>query len=233
MPWLTHRLTIPLLLATTLLTVRLFIVFPRLDLALTQAFFWGGQFIGNQGGIIYDLRMLFWNLSLLAVFVAIVAVSFGYTAAWPKRVLPIREWNIILWGFLLGPGLLVNAILKSLSGRSRPRDISQFGGEGYFTAVGQWYGICAADCSFVSGEASGTTAFCLAAVMVLEHHRKTIPEKTLRIVYGALGGILVFVLVQRIASGGHFVSDALLAALFTALVFAILARTWPQTPQSA
>ena len=211
--------------------MRVFIVFPQLDLALSGLAYHNGSFVGDTGAAIQSLRAATWNMTLVMLVAAVIALSLGYTARWPHRLLPIREWNIIFWGFLLGPGLLVNAVLKTFSGRTRPKNIAEFGGDQFFTAVGQFHGLCKGNCSFVSGEVSGITAFCLAGVILLEHHRAKLAPTARKWLYAVLGACFVFVLLQRITSGGHFTSDALLAALYTALVMVLLAQFWPQTSE--
>jgi lipid A 4'-phosphatase len=231
MIWLTHKWAFAVLVLASVFVMRVFIVFPQLDLAISGLAYRNGHFIGEFGWAIEGLRAATWNMTLVMLVAAVIALSLGYTARWPHRLLPIREWNIIFWGFLLGPGLVVNGLLKSFSGRTRPKNITEFGGDQFFTAVGQFHGLCKTNCSFVSGEVSGTTAFCLAGVILLEHHRANLSAKMLGRLYAALWACFVFVALQRITSGGHFTSDALLAALYTALVMALLARFWPQTPE--
>jgi lipid A 4'-phosphatase len=152
----------------------------------------------------------------------------GYILRWQILGVSRRDWNIILWGFLLGPGLVVNAIFKTFSGRARPRDVLQFGGDQFFTPIGQIANQCARDCSFVSGEVSGTTATCIALWMILSAHAHRLSPEVETLGRCGILAMFVFVFWQRVASGGHFVSDALLAALFTALIMVILARAWPQ-----
>jgi len=161
----------------------------------------------------------------------VLALSLGYTMRWPHRLLPIREWNVILWAFILGPGIVVNGILKSFSGRTRPNGLYQFGGDEFFSAVGEFNGLCKANCSFVSGEVSGITAFCLAGVILLQFHRSKLQTRTQTWVYSSLALAFTFVFAQRVLSGGHFLSDALLAAIYTALITALIAQYWPQTPE--
>lgn len=226
---LTHPRTIPSLLVLIAAVFAVWMRDPMLDLRLSQPFFDDGAFIGARAGILQTLRGIFWDASLIAPLIALLAVSLGRRHAWPQRALPMRDWNIILWGFLLGPGLLVNGILKAHSGRARPYDVLQFGGDKTYTPIGQIADQCAADCSFVSGEVAGTTALCIALLILLNAHARS--KSQLRLGQGAVAAIFGFVFWQRIASGGHFAADAILAALFTGLVMAILARTLPQPAQ--
>jgi lipid A 4'-phosphatase len=229
---LTHRYTLPALFLAIVAVFWLFTANPQWDLEVAKMVFVDGQFVADRGGLVHQLRMLFWNLSLLVFIAAVLAVSLAHSYAWPRRVLPVRAWNVVLWGFLLGPGILVNVILKGFSQRARPVDLLSFGGDRFYAPIGQFSGQCARDCSFVSGEVSGTTAFCLAGVIMIQHHRARLGPKMARLLYAMLALIFVFVFGHRVLSGGHFMSDALLAGLLTALVFVFVAALWPQDPQS-
>ena len=226
---LTHPRTIPVLLALILLVFVIWMRDPNLDLRLSAAFYQNGHFEGEQPGIVQSLRIQFWNLSLAVAWLSLGAVLAAYGLRWRLLWVSRRDWNIILWGFLLGPGLVVNAIFKTYSGRARPRNVLQFGGDHFFPPIGQIANQCARDCSFVSGEVSGTTATCIALWMILSVHSHRLTQEVELLARGGILAMFGFVFWQRVASGGHFVSDALLAALFTALVMALLARAWPQT----
>ncbi len=228
MRWLTHSLTIPVLIAASMVVIVIFTRFPQLDLDLAKLYFVDGEFVLHNSPMINGLRMAFWNLSLLMVIVAVIVLSLAHHYEWPRRILPIRAWNVILWGFVLGPGILVNVLLKGFSQRARPRDVLSFGGDRFYTPIGQLSGQCDFDCSFVSGEVSGTTMFCLACVVLIQHHQNRLSPRSQYSLYAILAVIFVFVFVHRILTGGHFVSDAVLGALFTALVAAVVARYWPQ-----
>jgi lipid A 4'-phosphatase len=222
--------TIPILLILIAGVFGIWMADPELDLRLSDHYFQDGTFLGAQGDIVQLLRMQFWNLSLGLAWLSLGAVLLSYLLK-KSTLLGIarRDWNVILWGFLLGPGLLVNAIFKTYSGRARPQDVLNFGGDRIYTPIGEIANQCARDCSFVSGEVSGTTATCIALLMILAAQAHRLPKMVLWLAQLSVLGIFAFVFWQRVASGGHFVSDAILAALFTGLVMAILARYWPQS----
>lgn len=225
---LTHPRTIPILLALILTVFVIWMRDPNLDLRLSASFYESGRFSGAAAGIVQTLRHHLWNLSIVLAWLSLGSVLAAYVLRWSILGVTRRDWNIILWGFLLGPGLVVNAILKTYSGRARPRDVLQFGGDNFFTPIGQIANQCMRDCSFVSGEVSGTTAACIALWMILSAHAHRMSREVEALLRAVILAIFAFVFWQRVASGGHFVSDALLAALFTALVMAFLARAWPK-----
>lgn len=128
-----------------------------------------------------------------------------------------RIWNEMFWdisgrkvGFLigsliLGPGLVVESILKTFSGRARPRDVTQFGGDDPFTPALRLADACERNCSFVSGHAAlafWATAF--AFLMPTEHR---VPVFVAGLALGFLMGI------ARMAEGAHFLSDVIFAGL--------------------
>lgn len=225
---LTHRYTLPSLLLATFLVAWLFAAFPQWDLAVAKMAYQNGQFIADRGGLVHAMRMAVWNLSVGMALACVLALSLAHNYEWPRRLLPVRSWNVILWSFLLGPGLLVNTLLKEFSQRARPNDLLSFGGDRFYTPIGQFSGQCQTNCSFVSGEVSGTTAFCLACVIIIQHHQTRLGPQWVRALYAALLACFVFVFAHRVLSGGHFLSDALLAGLFTALVCVFVAALWPQ-----
>lgn len=121
----------------------------------------------------------------------------------------------VIAAFVLGPGLLVNGVLKNFSGRPRPRDVDLFGGHLPFASAGEWTQHCLANCSFVSGEAAG--GFLLIGLAPLFP-----PDQRLRAAV-ALSAVAFATAGMRVAFGAHFLSDALLGGLSTLMVFALLA----------
>jgi lipid A 4'-phosphatase len=126
----------------------------------------------------------------------------------PRRVI------YVLVCLLVGPGLLVNVVLKEHWGRARPSQVTEFGGARTFTPALTISDQCPRNCSFVSGEVSlGFWWLCFAFAAR--------PGRRRYLVAGALAmGTLMGVL--RVGAGGHFLSDAIFAALLTIAVCALL-----------
>jgi membrane-associated PAP2 superfamily phosphatase len=127
---------------------------------------------------------------------------------------------------LLGPGLMVNGILKPYGGRPRPGEVMQFGGVEQFVNWWNFGGTCEANCSFISGEVSGAAWMFGPAMLVPP------PWRT-----AAIAAVAVFTLtisLQRMASGGHFFTDVLFAWLVSiVLILAmnrLVERWWPTAP---
>ena len=128
-----------------------------------------------------------------------------------------RDALFIILVLILGPGLLVNVVLKDHVGRARPREVAQFGGSHRFTEIWQ-PGTTGRNSSFPSGHAS--VAFFLVTPWFVLRRR----HRTLALVFLA-GGTLFGVAVgwARILQGGHFLSDVLWAGGLVYLTGAALA----------
>lgn len=121
-----------------------------------------------------------------------------------------------LAAFALGPGLLVNGILKDFWGRPRPVATDLFGGALPFVPAGEWSDACAANCSFVSGEASTIAwLFCLVPLL---------PRRLRAMAAASAGTAVLCSIALRVAFGGHYLSDVVLGALSTIVIFAALLR---------
>lgn len=117
----------------------------------------------------------------------------------------------------LGPGLVINVILKDNLGRARPREVTEFGGKYEYTQIWQ-RGDTGKNSSFPSGHAS--SAFFLIAPWFVYRNRNTI------LAFSFLGGGLAYgslVGFARMLQGGHFLSDVVWAGLLVYLCGDILA----------
>lgn len=138
--------------------------------------------------------------------------AFKGALVWSRVRTPI--W--LLSALALGPGLLVNGLLKANWGRPRPIMIDAFGGDAAHQKVWVVSDWCDRNCSFVSGEAS-SAAWLVAAALVTPKAIRPAAIATAVVYAGALS-------LNRIAFGGHFLSDIVLAWLLCGLVFAVLYR---------
>lgn len=121
-----------------------------------------------------------------------------------------RDELLAIVAFLIGPILIVNGWLKAYSGRPRPVEASIFGGDLNFVAVGDFSGACAANCSFVSGEAAAAGwLLCLFPLLTRGGFRYLIATMIISISIAAP--------FLRVAMGAHFLSDALLGWLIGAM----------------
>lgn len=163
------------------------------------------------------LRDTVWTASIALVLLALVALALAALRR-PSPV-PARLWAFILALYALGPGLLVEEISKPLWGRARPADTLDFGGSLPFSLPTDLVGHCTRNCSFMSGEVAGATVLAIA-VMVLRpylHARIRLAVMPLAVLIPA------FIAFQRVASGRHFLSDAVVAVLLMLLLALCLA----------
>lgn len=210
---------IALLVGLIGLTLLIFGLWPGIDLALSGYFHDATGFAIRQNVVVEFLRNQIWNATLVMAFVAAVLLGMAYwrkTDGW--------FWGYILAVFVMGPGLAVNQGFKSYWGRARPTQIAEFGGEAQFSPAWQISDQCARNCSFVSGEGAGTTAMTIALLMILYRYRARLNPWLYRAGQALTLVTLAFVGWQRIAAGGHFLSDVLLSMLLVSLIAAVLAR---------
>ena len=120
-----------------------------------------------------------------------------------------RAVIFLLFTLGIGPGLVVNTILKDHWGRARPFHVKEFGGDRKFTPAFVISDQCKTNCSFVSGDAS-IGYFGLAFSFVARRRRILISSGA--ILAGTLIGLV------RMAQGAHFLSDVIFSGVFTFLV---------------
>jgi membrane-associated phospholipid phosphatase len=117
---------------------------------------------------------------------------------------------------------VVNSWLKGSWGRARPIQTDLFGGDAAFSPAWRVANGCEHNCSFVSGEAS-SAAWMVAALMLLPHRWR--PWAAAPVITYA-----VALSLNRLAFGGHYLSDILLSWAITALVLAVLHRVMVACP---
>ncbi len=207
------------LLAMWLVALVLFRAIPQLD-TFTTGLFWRGSagFSVITNPLWEWLRQRLWGVS---VALCIMSLFAWLLAGWHGR--PVFGWPARIWGFVfglycLGPVLIVNAIFKAHSGRARPVDVDLFGGTRHFSIAGDFTDQCRQNCSFVSGESSAAVALMIVIWLGAEMARKRLPRWGLIYLRVIGAGIALFIMVQRIATGRHFLSDVLFAGLITATV---------------
>ncbi len=215
MPRLDLSLTGRWLLAGWFAAVMLFRGAPSVDLAISGLFWHAGSGFDVITNPLWEwLRQRLWDLALIVLAVAIVAGLRAFAKGRSVWGLPARAWGFVVALYVLGPGLIVNGFLKAYSGRARPAFVTEFGGTRLFTPAGTFTDQCTRNCSFVSGEVSAAVA--LAVALWLASVLWTRIEGWQRLYLRAVALFIpAFVIVQRVATGRHFASDAVFAALIT------------------
>lgn len=214
---------IGLLAALAALVFGIFGLWPGLDLWVSGWFFdpVAGFAPYAEGGW-KVLRLAVWRLSEVVLVVSVLAVLAGLIAPWPALRASRRLWLYIVALYLLAPGLLVDSILKPLWGRARPAQVAEFGGTLAFTPPHVLSQQCTRNCSFVSGEVAGAVALAVALFALLDHFGGRITAPMRALMQAIILLLPLFVAVQRIAAGRHFLSDALLATIFVLLCAVLL-----------
>ncbi len=208
--WLKPAWLMPLLFAGA---VFLFMAAPAIDLATSALFYTPQEGFVFRGAAWVKL---FYRGSPRLVNAWIVILIAGVALSFWSRFHHLRRPALYLLAVItLGPGLLVNVVLKDHWDRARPVQIVQFGGEKQFTPAWVISDQCADNCSFVSGHASG--AFSLMALAWVFPRRRHF-WLIVGTIWGANMGLI------RIAQGGHFLSDVVFAGFIVYFTAALLAR---------
>ena len=204
-------------------------LFPQLDLAVAGYFYQFSDSAHNMFRIrVYPPAMLARDVGL---WVGTVLIAPAVAALVVKLILPRRKLMVsgraimfLIATMALGPGLLVNVVLKDHWHRARPIDVTQFGGDQHFTAWWDPRGDCPNNCAFVSGDVAG--AFWTLAPAALA------PPQYRALAYGAALTLGAGMAAVRVMAGGHFVSDVVFAGVFTFLIIWFvhaLIYCWPRT----
>lgn len=159
-------------------------------------------------------QLSFYSAAFLAAFLAIGAIT---TLIIAQHNFLWRSYAIyILLNLAIGPGLLINLIMKDHWGRPRPYQIENFGGTSpYLPPLA--IGTKSQHKSFPSGHASIGFSLCMFWLL----WRKRYPHRAkfaliLSIVLGLFMGL------GRIATGAHFLSDVLWSGFISFFIAWIL-----------
>ncbi|MCX7890352.1 MAG: phosphatase PAP2 family protein [Rhodobacteraceae bacterium] len=201
----------------------LFTAFPAIDLVVSSWFYRPGAGFWRDGlALPTAIRLTAWRLTEAMILAGVAGLLW---AAAGRRIAGIapRVWGFVLALYALGPGLLVNLVLKNNWGRARPADITDFGGAHDFTPPLVLADACARNCSFVSGEVSANAAFAISLAVLVRAVRPRLAPATAATVTWA--GVVVALVgsAQRITTGRHFLSDAVFAVLFVLAIAVLLA----------
>ena len=181
-------------------------IWPQIDVSVAHALF-----VPRDTQLALEVAVLrtaaSWIIAIIAA-VALVGIWQGAKA---------REWQAVAFlvlAFALGPGLVVNAVLKPFSHRPRPVATISLGGVQDFRAVQDFGGTCPRNCSLASGEAAAAFWTMAPALLVPS------PLQPLAISGALAVGIGVSVL--RMMAGAHFLSDVCASALSTLAIIVLL-----------
>ncbi len=206
-----------------MVTGLVFGLYPQLDLRISGLFYdpvrraWPADHT--------DLYSTYRSLSsVVTAILVIIVVGASALALIRRRESPLltqRIAGVLMGSLLLGPGLIVNVLLKPYWGRPRPGEVTAFGGTLDFTAWWNPHGQCDSNCSFVSGETS-LVVWLVAWALVLPARWRG-PAMAVAVLDTAFMG------ASRLVTGAHFASDVLFAVLVTA--WSIWLMRWLLLPE--
>lgn len=193
----------------------LFTLFPTIDLTVSSWFAKDGNFILGDNVLLRGVRdysrlltrVIIWSMVVLTALCIACRRRFWWCAA--------HKPLFVLTSFFAGPVVVVEA-LKFAIGRARPRHLVDFGGSSEFTPVWEFAAACSDNCSFPSGEAAGAAAAMSLLVFVSPRYRA--------LTASVLTPVIIFVAMNRVAFGAHFLSDVVLAWLITFFIMLLIWR---------
>ena len=202
-------------LVVLLVTSVLFLKWPGIDLAVSQWFYTPDQgFLLKSSDLAGNVRSAG---KVAFVTVAVAALGLLVTTFVSGRLRPVAPPSCCLYllaTLAVGPGLLVNGVLKNFWGRARPRHTLDFGGEWPFSPAWLDADHCAGNCSFVSGEAA--VAFWLVGLTLVVPARLRIRTLAATLPFAAA------VSLNRVLYGAHFLSDVVIAWAIIWVVLIVL-----------
>jgi lipid A 4'-phosphatase len=181
----------------------LFSIWPGLDLAVS-AWFWDpviADFVGDHVPLIDAMFDIIPHLSafiIVALLLAFIASQFDRGANGRQRRICCAYLVLVL---ALGPGLVIDVVLKDYWGRARPAKITTFGGHANFSAALLPSDQCRNNCSFVSGHASA--GFFFVSLGFLGGRAARLRWTLIGLTLGGIAGL------GRVSQGGHFLSDVI------------------------
>ncbi|GAB4516242.1 MAG: phosphatase PAP2 family protein [Roseibium sp.] len=192
-----------------------FLLFPETDLRVSGLFYFGeAGFAAQNVPFLREVRHLGPFLVRVIAVTCVAVLLLKLLVPGRPPLMPLRQPVFLLSTLILGPGILVNSILKDNWGRPRPRSVEEFGGDLPFQPVWKMTDHCDSNCSFVSGEASA--AMWLVATVFL------VPDAWRRPALAFLLPLGLVLSVNRVAFGGHFLSDTLISWGLTLLLIIVV-----------
>jgi membrane-associated PAP2 superfamily phosphatase len=224
------RISFIILASLGVLTGVVFAVDPSLDLEVASFFrdLTAQPEVRRFDRVVDTVRQIGPFVIIAAIVPAVITLAMKIF--WPLRptLISTRAALFLIISLALGPGLLVNAILKETWARPRPGMVTQFGGDYTFMPWWDPRGACDSNCSFVSGETSSAVWMTAPAMLV--------PAPWRCVALGLAGLYAAVFAAIRLLAGGHFLSDVIFAAIFTGLVIWTVhgfVFRWPATQVDA
>lgn len=198
-----------------------FFQYPDLDIYVSSLFYnIDSGFIFSNNFLALFLFKTLPTFTIIFAIILILRVIIGYCFKKDNKA-KILLYCTILVSLAVGPGIIVNSVLKENFGRARPKQIVEFGAKKNFSKVYVYSDQCKKNCSFSSGHAAAAFGFTSIALLVSPQYQ--LLAYFLGLFYGCLVG------AGRIIQGGHFISDILASGwivLLTNAIFIYLYQTY-------
>ncbi len=196
-----------------LLLAILFITFPEIDLWFSSLFY-----TPKEGFFLKDnffVKLIYNGVVIISkIFIITILLLLIVSFILQKRIFFSKKVYIyLLIVAILGPGFVVNRVLKDNWGRARPIQIREFGGDKKFTSPFKVSAQCETNCSFVCGHAASGFFF-FTLIPLFRRYQKEITIFTIS--FGSLIGL------ARIMQGGHFLSDVIFSGFFVYFTYKIV-----------
>jgi len=202
----------------------LFVFFPEIDLTVSRFFFTPGVGFEAKGTPVEQL--IYHSAGPLLVVGNIGLIAWWLSARFASRLqsrFTGKAPVFLLLLLALGPGLIVNGLLKENWGRARPIDLVQFGGSDRFTAA---FALSDQEGKSFSSGHTAASAYWIVAVLLIAPRRIWL-----------LGVAIAYSLTaswMRMAAGGHFLSDVVVSYFIVAiLALALYERLYRRTPNES
>jgi membrane-associated PAP2 superfamily phosphatase len=187
------------------------------DIGLTNCFFTAG---GTNGGWPLGASSPWKQLygygeySVVAFALYALVLLIVSWKGWVRRAY-IKPALVVILTVIIGPGILVNGILKEYWGRPRPVDTIEFGGQQQYRRVLQ-PGTPGNGKSFTCGHCAMAFSLVSGAAFFPLHPSAAVTTVAVGTAYGIIMGI------ARIAQGGHYPTDVLWSGIFVSVVVVFL-----------
>ena len=203
-----------------LVCVLFFLVFPTVDLQVTDYFYDPATqtFPANQSWLVKWIYVYTPEINKLVTLCAMVV--FLVTVFRPHRLSPRWKNSVIAWLLLitLGVGFLVDWVLKDHVGRPHPYQTLPYNGPNTFVPVFHYQPLCEENCSFVSGHAAGGFAWMAWGMW----RSRRVRQRWVWV--GVAAGSVIG--ATRIMQGGHFLSDIVFSGWFIWLTYQLIRAVW-------
>ncbi len=181
------------------------VLWPDVDLLISGLFYRAGDGFFLSDNFIFEALHFLANTGARVLGVALLVFTLVTWLRYKGKGSIAKSGLFLFFALLIGPGLVANVGLKDHWGRSRPREIINFGGSEEFSpALMPQFDKARKNGSFVSGD--GAFGFFLPVFAYVAPRRLA-----RRVFWGGMVAGVAFGF-SRLAVGAHFFSDVVYAA---------------------